>query len=112
MNAHIREVTDATFAAEVIDSAKPVLVDFWAAWCAPCRALAPALDAIAEQGHERLTVAKVNVDDNPAVSAKFGIRGIPTLVLIQNGREIARQVGVASRDALESWLNANLTVTA
>ena len=86
-------VTDAEFNAKVLQSSLPVIVDFWAAWCSPCRAIAPALERIAAEYDSRLIVAKVDVDENPAFSQQFGVQGIPTLLLIHRGREIDRIVG-------------------
>ncbi|MBX3300377.1 MAG: thioredoxin [Acidobacteria bacterium] len=100
MGAKTLEVTDATFKAEVLESDKPVLVDFWAEWCGPCRMIAPAVEQVAEQFEGKASVAKMDVDDNPSVPNNFGIRGIPTLILFKNGQEQERIVGLTSRDAI------------
>jgi thioredoxin 2 len=93
---------DAAFEATV-----PVLVDLWAPWCGPCRMVSPILDQLAADRAGRLKVVKVNVDDLPAVSARYGVQGIPTLLLQNGGQEVARQVGAAPRRSLEQWLDAN-----
>lgn len=100
MGAKTLEVTDATFKADVLESDKPVLVDFWAEWCGPCRMIAPAVEQVAEQFEGKASVAKMDVDENPSVPNNFGIRGIPTLILFKNGQEQERIVGLTSRDAI------------
>jgi thioredoxin 1 len=93
MNQHIHYVTDENFEAEVLQSSLPVLVDYWAEWCGPCRAIAPILDEIAGEYEGRLKVAKLNIDDNEVTPAKYGIRGIPTLMLFKDGSIEATKVG-------------------
>jgi len=88
MNESVKEVTDNSFEHEVLKSEKPVLVDFWAAWCAPCRMLSPTVEAIAKQYSGSLAVVKLNVDDNPSTAATYGIKGIPTLILFSGGRKL------------------------
>jgi thioredoxin 1 len=100
MSKHVNEVQDATFEKEVLGSERPVLVDFWAEWCAPCRMIAPTVDAVAGEFEGRAAVVKLNVDDNPATSQRYGIKGIPTLILFKNGQEAERIVGATSKDAL------------
>ena len=97
-------VTDATFAAEVERSSLPVLVDAWAAWCGPCRMIAPAIDELAAELAGRVRVAKLNVDENPATAGRFDIRSIPTLLVIAGGREVDRIVGVQSKQAIRARL--------
>jgi thioredoxin 2 len=101
-------VTDATFEAEVLRSPVPVLLDCWAPWCQPCRALAPTIDALARAYAGRARVAKLNVDENPATAARFAIQGIPTLLFFEGGRVQDRLVGVHPRPALEARLDAVL----
>ena len=103
-----KTVTDASFQADVLGSSKPVLVDFWAEWCGPCRMVAPALEEIAAELGERVTVAKLNIDDNPDAPAKYGVRGIPTMILFKDGQPAATKVGAAPRTQLQSWLEAQL----
>jgi thioredoxin 1 len=104
-------VTDASFEADVVKSAQPVLVDFWAAWCGPCRAMSPVVDQIAEQYAGRVVVAKVNVDENPQTPGRLGIMGIPTMIIFAAGEEADRVVGVARKSVLESKLDAVLAET-
>jgi thioredoxin 1 len=101
-------VTDASFDTDVIGADKPVLVDFWAEWCGPCRMIAPALEEISRELGEQVTVAKLNIDDNPDAPAKYGVRGIPTMILFKNGQPAATKVGAAPKSALQSWLQGQL----
>ena len=100
MSEYVKEVNDSSFEQEVLQSKQPVLVDFWAPWCGPCRMIAPTVEAIAEQYQGSASVAKVNVDDNPSIAQRYGIKGIPTLILFREGREEERVVGATSKDAL------------
>ena len=99
-----KSVTDVTFQDEVLGSGKPVLVDFWAEWCGPCRMIAPALEEISQEMAERVTVVKLNIDDNPSAPAKYGVRGIPTMILFEDGKVAATKVGAAPKTQLQSWL--------
>ncbi|MBO0722366.1 MAG: thioredoxin [Blastocatellia bacterium] len=94
MSEYIAEVTDTNWGTEVLGSDKPVLVDFWAAWCGPCRMLAPTVEAVAEKYRDKAKVVKLNVDENVESPAKYGIRGIPTLILFHHGQEVDRHVGI------------------
>ena len=104
MNESVKEVSDDTFEREVLESENPVLVDFWAAWCGPCRMLAPTLEAIAEQYSDSATVVKLNVDDNPSTAATYGIKGIPTLILFSGGKEVERVVGATSKESISRMI--------
>ncbi|MBC7204659.1 MAG: thioredoxin TrxA, partial [Pusillimonas sp.] len=104
MSNLIKTVTDANFEAEVLQSDVPVLVDYWAAWCGPCKMIAPLLDEAAQTFQGRVTIAKLNVDENPDVPAKYGVRGIPTLMLFKNGEAAVTKVGAMSKSQLNSFL--------
>ena len=104
----IKHVSDSSFEAEVLKSETPVLVDFWAEWCGPCKMIAPILDEIVGGYEGRLSVAKVNVDDNRNTPAQFGIRGIPTLMLFKNGELAATQVGAVSKSQLTAFIDQHL----
>ena len=101
-------VTDAGFAASVLGASKPVLVDCWAAWCGPCRMIAPALEELSDEFGDRVTIAKLNIDENPEAPSKYGVRGIPTMILFKNGQPAATKVGAAPKSALQSWLEGQL----
>lgn len=108
MSAHIKVVNDASFEADVLQSELPVLVDFWAEWCGPCKMVAPILEEIGQDYAERLIVAKINVDENTAVPTKHGIRGIPTMILFKNGAVVAQKVGAAAKSQLTAWIDSHL----
>ena len=101
-------VTDENFDTEVVKATKPVLVDFWAEWCGPCKSLSPVLDEIANEYEGRITIAKVNVDENLLIPPKYGIRGIPTMLLFKNGSVQATKVGALSKANLNAFLDSNI----
>ena len=107
-NELIKQVTDATFETDVINAGSPVLVDFWAEWCGPCKMIAPILDEVATSYSGKLQVAKMNVDDNREVPAKFGIRGIPTLMIFKDGQLAATKVGAMSKSQLTAFIDQQL----
>ena len=104
----IKHTTDATFEADVLKSATPVLVDYWAEWCGPCKMIAPILDEVATSYEGKLQIAKMNVDENRDIPAKFGIRGIPTLMLFKNGELAATKVGAMSKSQLTAFIDQQL----
>ena len=104
----IKHISDASFDADVLQSSQPVLVDYWAEWCGPCKMIAPILDEIAKDYNGRLNVAKMNVDQNRDVPAKFGIRGIPTLMIFKDGQLAATKVGALSKAQLTAFIDGNL----
>jgi thioredoxin 1 len=103
-----KQVTDDSFDADVLKSASPVLVDFWAEWCGPCKQIAPALEELAKEMSDRVTVAKVNIDDNPMTPSKYGVRGIPTLILFKNGEVAATKIGALPKGKLMEWVESVL----
>ena len=108
MSEQIKYVSDASFETDVLKSDKPVLVDFWAEWCGPCKMIAPILDEVSKDYSDKVQIAKINVDENTGVPAKFGIRGIPTLILFNNGAVAAQKVGALSKSQLTAFLDSHL----
>ena len=102
----VGKVSDATFETEVLKASEPVVVDFWAEWCGPCRLIAPALEEIAGAMGNKVKVVKLNVDENPATASKYEIMSIPTLMIFKNGQLASRQVGAAPKQKLEQWISA------
>jgi len=107
-NGQIVHTSDANFADDVLKADKPVLLDFWAEWCGPCKMIAPILDEIAQEYQDRVQIAKLNIDENPQTPPKFGIRGIPTLILFKNGAVEAQKVGALSKSQLATFLDQHL----
>jgi len=108
MSDRIKHVTDTSFAGDVLESPIPVLVDYWAEWCGPCKMIAPVLDESAESYAGRLGIAKINVDQNQSVPARYHVRGIPTLMLFKDGEVVATKVGAVSKAQLAAFIDANL----
>lgn len=108
MSEHIHYVTDSSFETEVLQSTSPVLVDYWAEWCGPCKMIAPILDEVAKEYDGKLKVAKLNIDENQETPAKYGIRGIPTLMLFKNGNIEATKVGALSKSQLAAFIDSHL----
>ena len=103
-----KAITDTSFETDVLKADKPVLVDFWAEWCGPCRMIAPALEEIAEEMGEEVTIAKLNIDENPEYPGRFGVKGIPTMILFKNGQPAATKVGAEPKSRLKAWLQNEL----
>jgi thioredoxin 1 len=108
MSEHIHHVTDYNFESEVLQAGQPVLVDYWAEWCGPCKMIAPILDEVAKEYQGKLKIAKLNIDDNQATPPKYGIRGIPTLMLFKNGNVEATKVGAVSKSQLTAFIDSNI----
>ena len=103
-----KAVTDASFADDVLNASEPVLVDFWAEWCGPCKMIGPSLEEISDELAGKVTIAKINIDDNPDAPAKYGVRGIPTMILFKDGQPAATKVGAAPKSALKGWIESEL----
>jgi thioredoxin 1 len=108
MSEKVRTIDDSSFENEVLSSDKPVLVDFWADWCAPCRMLTPTVEAVAEQYVETASVVKVNVDESPSTAQRYGIKGIPTLILFSQGKEVERIVGLTGKESISRMIEKHL----
>ena len=104
-----KKISDATFEKEVINSNSAVLVDFWAEWCAPCKQIAPSLDEISEEKKDKISVVKLNIDDNPETPVKYGVRGIPTLMIFFNGQLLDTRVGSSSKNSIIEWIDSLVT---
>ncbi len=103
-----KKVTDASFQEEVLGASQPVLVDFWAEWCGPCRMIAPALEELSDELGDRVTIAKLNIDENPDAPARYGVRGIPTMILFKDGAPAATKVGAEPKSRIQGWLEGAL----
>ena len=102
-------VTDATFEEEVLKSDKPVVLDFWAPWCGPCKQIGPSLEEISDEMKDKITVAKVNIDENPVTPTKYGVRGIPTMLVFKGGEAAATKVGAISKPAIVEWIEESIS---
>ncbi len=103
-----RSVTDQSFSTDVLGADRPVLVDFWAEWCGPCKMIAPALEEISGALGEKVDIVKLNIDENPETPGTYGVRGIPTMVLFKDGKPVAQKVGAAPRSQIQSWLESEI----
>jgi thioredoxin 1 len=110
MSGKLTDVNDGSFEQEVLQSDKPVLVDFWAEWCAPCRMLTPTVEAVADKFADSAKVVKVNVDDNPTIAGSYGIKGIPTLIVFKDGKEVERVVGATGKDSISKMIEKHLVL--
>jgi thioredoxin 1 len=105
-------VTDSSFQADVLGADKPVLVDFWAEWCGPCRMIAPALEEISKELGDRVNIVKLNIDENPEAPGRYGVRGIPTMILFRDGQPAATKIGAEPKSRIQAWLESALESTA
>ena len=103
-----KQVTDSSFQTDVLGAEGPVVVDFWAEWCGPCKQIAPALEEISAEMGDRVTIAKINIDDNPETPSNYGVRGIPTLIMFKNGEVADTKVGALPKNQLQQWIEQNL----
>ena len=103
-----QEIKDSDFEQEVTNSNEPVLIDFWAEWCGPCRMLSPVIDQLSEEMKNKVKIVKMNIDENPETPSSLGVRGIPTLMLFKNGKQISTKVGAHPKNKLEEWINSSI----
>jgi thioredoxin 1 len=108
----LSSVTDASFQQDVIGASKPVLVDFWAEWCGPCRMIAPSLEELSQELGDRVEIVKLNIDENPDAPTRFGVRGIPTMILFKNGQPAATKIGAEPKSRIQAWLESALAESA
>jgi len=104
----IKQINDSEFKTEVIDSSKPVIVDFWAEWCGPCKTLGPILEKLSDDFHDKLEIKKINIDENPEAPANFGIRSIPTMILFKDGKVVDSKIGVSGEQDIKNWISSKL----
>jgi thioredoxin 1 len=102
------KITDASFQNDVLDAKKPVLVDYWAEWCGPCRMIAPALDELSDELKDKITIAKLNIDENPTTPQKYGVRGIPTMMIFSQGQVAATKVGALPKSKIKEWIEGSI----
>lgn len=102
------KISDSSFETDVLKATKPVVVDFWAEWCGPCRMIAPALEELATELQDKVTVAKLNIDESPQTPGKYGVRGVPTLMIFRNGQVAATKVGALPKSKIREWIEASI----
>jgi|TARA_B110001450_G_scaffold81080_1_gene76872 thioredoxin 1 len=104
----IKQINDSEFKTEVIDSSKPVIVDFWAEWCGPCKTLGPILEKLSDDFHDKVEIKKINIDENPEAPANFGIRSIPTMILFKDGKIVDTKIGVSGEQDIKNWIASKI----
>ena len=104
----IKQINDSEFKTEVIDSSKPVIVDFWAEWCGPCKTLGPILEKLSDDFNDKVEIKKINIDENPEAPANFGIRSIPTMILFKDGKVVDSKIGVSGEQDIKNWISSKL----
>jgi thioredoxin 1 len=108
MSEHVKAITDSSFEQDVLNNSKPVIVDFWAEWCGPCRALGPIFNEVAQTHHDKVVFAKINIDENQQTPSKYGVMSIPTLILFKNGQVQATRMGLMSKSELSAFIDSNI----